>query len=64
MVFTTGYQANLGMISTLVGQGDFRDRCRQPRLDLRAGKQTQAEVIRFKHNEPSSLEARLRRLAG
>jgi 8-amino-7-oxononanoate synthase len=23
MVFTTGYQANLGVISTLAGQGDY-----------------------------------------
>ena len=36
MVFTTGYQANLGVLSTLVGRGRLpADRRRQPRLDLR-----------------------------
>ena len=36
MVFTTGYQANLGVISTLVGPERLpADRRRQPRLDLR-----------------------------
>lgn len=65
MVFTTGYQANLGVISTLVGAGDhllidadshasIYDACRQ----------TQATVIRFRHNDPASLEARLARLRG
>jgi 8-amino-7-oxononanoate synthase len=63
MVFTTGYQANLGLISTLAGEGD------QLLIDADshasiydACKMTQAEVVRFKHNDPSSLEARLRRL--
>src|SRR6266436_466025 len=63
MVFTTGYQANLGVISTLVGQGDFLlidADSHAPIYD--ACKMTRAEVVRFKHNDPSSLEARLRRL--
>ena len=35
MIFTTGYQANLGLISTLAGRGDhLLDRRGQPRLDL------------------------------
>lgn len=63
MVFTTGYQANLGIISTLVGAEDFLLIDADSHASIYdACKQTQAEVVRFKHNDPSSLEARLRRL--
>src|SRR5216683_106232 len=63
MVFTTGYQANLGVISTLVGQGDFLLIDADSHASIYdACKMTQAEVVRFKHNDPSSLDARLRRL--
>ena len=35
MVFSTGYQANLGMLSTLAGKGDYSAaRHRQPRQHL------------------------------
>ncbi|MBM3644918.1 MAG: aminotransferase class I/II-fold pyridoxal phosphate-dependent enzyme [Alphaproteobacteria bacterium] len=64
MVFTTGYQANLGVISTLVGQGDLLLIDADSHASIYdACKQTQAEVVRFKHNDPASLDARLRRLA-
>jgi 8-amino-7-oxononanoate synthase len=63
MVFTTGYQANLGVISTLAGEGDHLLIDADSHASIYdACKMTQAEVIRFKHNDPSSLEARLRRL--
>jgi 8-amino-7-oxononanoate synthase len=63
MVFTTGYQANLGIISNLVGADDFLLIDADSHASIYdACKQTQAEVVRFKHNEPASLEARLRRL--
>jgi 8-amino-7-oxononanoate synthase len=63
MVFTTGYQANLGVISTLVGPDDFLLIDADSHASIYdACKMTQAEVVRFKHNDPSSLEARLRRL--
>lgn len=63
MVFTTGYQANLGVISTLVGPDDFLLIDADSHASIYdACKQTQAEVVRFKHNDPASLEARLRRL--
>jgi len=63
MIFTTGYQANLGTIAGLVGRGDtllidadchasIYDGCRL----------TDADVIRFRHNDASDLEKRLRRL--
>ena len=64
MVFTTGYQANLGVISTLVGQGDFLLIDADSHASIYdACKMTQAEVVRFKHNDPASLDARLRRLS-
>ena len=64
MVFSTGYQANLGVISTLVGAGDFLLLDADSHASIYdACKQTQASAIRFKHNDPSSLDARLRRLA-
>lgn len=63
MVFTTGYQANLGIISNLVGADDFLLIDADSHASIYdACKQTQAEVVRFKHNDPASLEARLRRL--
>jgi 8-amino-7-oxononanoate synthase len=63
MVFTTGYQANLGIISNLVGAEDFLLIDADSHASIYdACKQTQAEVVRFKHNDPASLEARLRRL--
>lgn len=63
IVFTTGYQANLGTISGLVGAGDvvlidgdahasIYDGC------ILSG----ADIIRFRHNDPADLEKRLRRL--
>jgi 8-amino-7-oxononanoate synthase len=63
MVFPTGYQANLGIISTLVSQGDYLLIDADSHASIYdACKLTQAEMIRFKHNDPSSLDARLRRL--
>lgn len=63
IVFTTGYQANLAAISTLVGRGDhllidadshacIYDGCRL----------SDAETIRFRHNSPEDLAKRLARL--
>ncbi len=64
MVFTTGYQANLGIISTVAGPDDYLlidadshasiyDACRMG----------SATVIRFRHNDPKDLDRRLARLA-
>ena len=63
LVFPTGYQANLGVISALAGREDYilmdadchaciYDGCRM----------TDATVIRFRHNNPADLEKRLQRL--
>jgi 8-amino-7-oxononanoate synthase len=63
IVFSTGYQANLGAISALAGQGDYllvdadshasiHDACRL----------SNATTIRFRHNDPQNLARRLERL--
>jgi 8-amino-7-oxononanoate synthase len=64
MVFSTGYQANLGIISTLAGKTDhllLDADCHASIYDgARLG---QAQVTRFRHNSPDDLAQRLRRLA-
>ena len=64
MVFTTGYQANLGILSTLVGRGDHLIIDADSHASIYDGSRlAQAEVIRFRHNDPKDLHKRLRRLA-
>jgi 8-amino-7-oxononanoate synthase len=65
MVFTTGYQANLGIISTLAGPGDYLiidADCHASIYD--ACKLSSATVIRSRHNDPADLDRRLQRLDG
>jgi 8-amino-7-oxononanoate synthase len=63
IVFSTGYVANLAMLSTLVGPGEIillDGDCHASIYDgCRMGS---AEVHRFRHNDPQDLEKRLRRL--
>jgi 8-amino-7-oxononanoate synthase len=63
IVFSTGYVANLGMLSALAGPGDvllLDADCHASIYDgCRLGG---AEVIRFRHNNVTDLEKRLRRL--
>lgn len=65
VVFSTGYTANLGLISALTGPGDvilidadchasIYDGCRM----------SGAEIIRFRHNDVGDLDKRLRRFGG
>lgn len=63
MIFTTGYQANLGLIATLAGQGDHLLIDADSHASIYdASKLSSAEVIRFRHNDPEDLAHRLRRL--
>lgn len=63
MVFTTGYQANLGIISTLVGKGDYLIIDADSHASIYDGARLgTAQVIRFRHNDPEDLRKRLRRL--
>ena len=63
IVFSTGYVANLGMVTALVGRDDhvlidadshasIYDACRM----------AEAETLRFRHNDPANLARRLERM--
>jgi 8-amino-7-oxononanoate synthase len=63
MVFTTGYQANLGVMSALVGRGDHLILDADSHASIYDGARlSHSEVIRFRHNDPEDLYKRLRRL--
>ena len=65
MVFTTGYQANLAMMSTLVARGDHLLIDADSHASIYDGcRLGAAQVIRFRHNDPDDLARRLRRLEG
>jgi 8-amino-7-oxononanoate synthase len=65
MVFSTGYQANLGVLSTLVGRGDHLMLDADSHASIYDGSRLGgAEVIRFRHNNPDDLYKRLKRLEG
>jgi 8-amino-7-oxononanoate synthase len=65
MIFTTGYQANLGLISTLAGRDDHLLIDADSHASIYdACKLSAAQVIRFRHNDAGDLERRLRRLKG
>ena len=63
IVFTTGYQANLGTISGLVGPGDIALIDGDSHASIYDGcTLSGADIIRFRHNDATDLEKRLRRL--
>jgi len=63
MVFSTGYQANLGMISTLGGKDDFVIIDADSHASIYdACSLGNATVVRFKHNDIEHMEKRLKRL--
>ena len=65
IVFSTGYVANLGMLSALTGPGDvilIDGDCHASIYD--GCTLSGAEVLRFRHNDANDLEKRLRRLGG
>ena len=63
MVFTTGYQANLGMLSVLVGKDDHLLIDADSHASIYDGSRlSQAQVVRFRHNDADDLHRRLRRL--
>ncbi|MCH2098701.1 MAG: aminotransferase class I/II-fold pyridoxal phosphate-dependent enzyme [Pseudomonadales bacterium] len=63
IVFTTGYVANVGTISTLAGPGDVIVLDADSHASIYEGARLSgAEVYRFRHNDPSDLEKRLKRL--
>ncbi len=63
MVFSTGYQANLGIISTVAGKGDYIVLDIDSHASIWDGcKLGDAEVVPFKHNDLQAMERRLKRI--
>ncbi|MEE8254481.1 MAG: aminotransferase class I/II-fold pyridoxal phosphate-dependent enzyme [Nitrosomonadaceae bacterium] len=63
IVFTTGYQANLAMISGLAGASDVVLIDGDSHASIYDGcRLSGAEIIRFRHNDMADMEKRLRRL--
>jgi 8-amino-7-oxononanoate synthase len=63
MVFSTGYQANLGIISTVAGKGDYIVLDIDSHASIWDGCALgNAEVVPFKHNDIEAMEKRLRRI--
>ncbi|ATP42899.1 8-amino-7-oxononanoate synthase [Pseudomonas putida] len=65
LLFSTGYMANLGAITALVGQGDtvLQDRLNHASL-LDGGLLSGARFNRYLHNDPASLASRLDKAVG
>ena len=63
MVFSTGYQANLGVVSTLAGRGDYVVLDADSHASIYDGcAMGNADVVRFRHNSVEDLNKRLGRL--
>ena len=63
MVFSTGYQANLGIISTIAGKGDYIVLDIDSHASIYDGcAMGNAEIVPFKHNDIEALEKRLKRI--
>ncbi len=63
MVFSTGYQANLGIISTIAGKGDYIILDIDSHASIWDGcKLGDAEIVPFKHNDIEAMEKRLKRV--
>jgi 8-amino-7-oxononanoate synthase len=63
IVFSTGYQANLGTLAALAGPGDFLLVDADSHASIYDGcRLSAATTIRFRHNDPDSLHRRLERL--
>ncbi len=64
MVFSTGFLANAGILSTLMGPDDFILMDADCHASIYDGvRASAAQIIRFKHNDAADLDKRLARLA-
>ena len=63
MVFSTGYQANLGIISTIAGKDDFIILDADSHASIYDGCSLgNAQTVRFRHNDVEDLDKRLGRI--
>ena len=63
IIFSTGYQANLGALSALASEGDFLLVDADSHASIHDGcRLSHATTIRFRHNDPENLDRRLERL--
>jgi 8-amino-7-oxononanoate synthase len=63
MVFSTGYQANLGLVSAIAGKGDYIVLDADSHASIYDGcSMGSAEVVRFRHNSVEDLDRRLGRI--
>jgi len=63
LIYATGYQMNLGVISALVGKGDFAVIDKLDHASILDGcRLSQGELRRFKHNNPDDLERVLKEI--
>ena len=63
MVFSTGYQANLCIISTIAGKGDYVVLDIDSHASIWDGcAMGKAEIVPFKHNDVEAMEKRLKRI--
>jgi 8-amino-7-oxononanoate synthase len=63
MVFSTGYQANLGFVSAIAGKGDYIILDADSHASIYDGcSMGSAEVVRFRHNSVEDLDKRLGRI--
>jgi 8-amino-7-oxononanoate synthase len=63
MVFSTGYQANLGLVSAIAGKGDYIVLDADSHASIYDGcSMGNAEVVRFRHNSVEDLDRRLGRI--
>jgi glycine C-acetyltransferase/8-amino-7-oxononanoate synthase len=63
MVFSTGYQANLGLMSTIAGKEDYIILDADSHASIYDGCALgSAQIVRFRHNSVEDLDKRLKRL--
>ncbi len=63
IVFSTGYVANLGVIAAVAGKGDYLLIDADSHASIYDGcRMSEAQSIRFRHNDPENLARRLARL--
>ncbi len=63
IVFSTGYQANLGLVSAIAGKGDYIILDADSHASIYDGcAMGTAEVVRFRHNSVEDLDRRLGRI--